>query len=34
LAAEELRKKLMSATTEFNGGNWEDDATLLVLAVA
>ena len=31
LSAAELREKVMSAVTEFGGGNFDDDVTLLVL---
>jgi sigma-B regulation protein RsbU (phosphoserine phosphatase) len=32
-SAAELREQVMSAITEFGGGNFEDDVTLLVLKV-
>jgi phosphoserine phosphatase RsbU/P len=31
--AADLHKKIVSATAQFNSGNWEDDATVIVLAV-
>ena len=32
--AGELQQEILSAVAEFNGGHWQDDATLLVLAVS
>ena len=34
LSAEELQAKILAAAGEFSGGRWQDDATLLVLAVS
>ncbi len=33
LSAQELQAKILSLVAEFSGGRWQDDATLLVLAV-
>jgi sigma-B regulation protein RsbU (phosphoserine phosphatase) len=33
LSADELQAKILAAVAEFSGGRWQDDATLLVLAV-
>jgi sigma-B regulation protein RsbU (phosphoserine phosphatase) len=33
LSADELQAKILDAVGEFSGGRWQDDATLLVLAV-
>jgi sigma-B regulation protein RsbU (phosphoserine phosphatase) len=33
LSADELQAKILAAAGEFSGGRWQDDATLLVLAV-
>jgi sigma-B regulation protein RsbU (phosphoserine phosphatase) len=33
LAADELQAKILTVVAEFSGGRWQDDATLLVLAV-
>ncbi len=33
LSADELQAKILSAAAEFSGGRWQDDATLVVLAV-
>jgi sigma-B regulation protein RsbU (phosphoserine phosphatase) len=33
LSADELQKKILAVVAEFSGGRWQDDATLLVLAV-
>ena len=33
LSADQLQAKILAAVTEFSGGRWQDDATLLVLAV-
>lgn len=33
LSAHELQAKILAAVAEFSGGRWQDDATLLVLAV-
>jgi sigma-B regulation protein RsbU (phosphoserine phosphatase) len=33
LSADELQAKILTAVAEFSGGRWQDDATLLVLAV-
>src|SRR6266705_2308306 len=33
LSAAELQAKILAVTSEFSGGRWQDDATLLVLAV-
>src|SRR5260370_10004194 len=33
LSAAELQAKILSAAAEFSGGRWQDDATLVVLAV-
>jgi serine phosphatase RsbU (regulator of sigma subunit) len=33
LSADELQAKILAAVAEFTGGRWQDDATLLVLAV-
>ena len=33
LSAEELQAKILDVVGEFSGGRWQDDATLLVLAV-
>jgi sigma-B regulation protein RsbU (phosphoserine phosphatase) len=33
LSADELQAKILAMVTEFSGGRWQDDATLLVLAV-
>ena len=33
LSADELQAKILAVTSEFSGGRWQDDATLLVLAV-
>jgi phosphoserine phosphatase RsbU/P len=33
LSADELQAKILAAVVEFSGGRWQDDATLLVLAV-
>jgi sigma-B regulation protein RsbU (phosphoserine phosphatase) len=34
LSADALQKKILAVVTEFSGGRWQDDATLLVLAVS
>ncbi len=34
LSANELQAKIIAVVAEFSGGRWQDDATLLVLAVA
>src|SRR6266513_995528 len=34
LSADQLQAKILAAVTEFSGGRWQDDATLLVLAVS
>ena len=34
LSANELQRKIIAVVAEFSGGRWQDDATLLVLAVA
>lgn len=34
VCAEELQKTILAAADEFSGGHWQDDATLLVLAVS
>jgi sigma-B regulation protein RsbU (phosphoserine phosphatase) len=34
LSADELQAKILAAVAEFSGGRWQDDATLLVLAVS
>jgi sigma-B regulation protein RsbU (phosphoserine phosphatase) len=33
LSAHELQAKILAVVAEFSGGRWQDDATLLVLAV-
>jgi sigma-B regulation protein RsbU (phosphoserine phosphatase) len=33
LSADELQAKILAVVAEFSGGHWQDDATLLVLAV-
>ncbi|OLB21637.1 MAG: hypothetical protein AUH16_01855 [Acidobacteria bacterium 13_2_20CM_57_7] len=33
LSADELQAKILAAVAEFSGGRWQDDATLVVLAV-
>ena len=33
LSAEEIQAKILAAVGEFSGGRWQDDATLVVLAV-
>ena len=33
LSADDLQAKILAAVAEFSGGRWQDDATLLVLAV-
>jgi phosphoserine phosphatase RsbU/P len=33
LAADELQTKILTVVAEFSGGRWQDDATLMVLAV-
>jgi serine phosphatase RsbU (regulator of sigma subunit) len=33
LSADELQAKILTAVAEFSGGRWQDDATLVVLAV-
>jgi sigma-B regulation protein RsbU (phosphoserine phosphatase) len=33
LSADELQAKILAVVAEFSGGRWQDDATLLVLAV-
>ncbi len=33
LSADQLRAKILAVVAEFSGGRWQDDATLLVLAV-
>ena len=33
LSADDLQAKILTAVAEFSGGRWQDDATLLVLAV-
>src|SRR5712692_2104855 len=33
LSADELQAKILAAAAEFSGGRWQDDATLVVLAV-
>jgi sigma-B regulation protein RsbU (phosphoserine phosphatase) len=33
LSAQELQAKILAVVAEFSGGRWQDDATLLVLAV-
>ena len=33
LSADELQAKILAVVAEFCGGRWQDDATLLVLAV-
>jgi sigma-B regulation protein RsbU (phosphoserine phosphatase) len=33
LSANALQAKILAAVAEFSGGRWQDDATLLVLAV-
>jgi sigma-B regulation protein RsbU (phosphoserine phosphatase) len=33
LSADELQRKILAVVAEFSGGRWQDDATLLVLAV-
>ena len=34
LSADQLQAKILAVVTEFTGGRWQDDATLLVLAVS
>jgi len=34
LSADGLQAKILAAAAEFSGGRWQDDATLLVLAVS
>jgi sigma-B regulation protein RsbU (phosphoserine phosphatase) len=34
LSAEKLQAKILAVVAEFSGGRWQDDATLLVLAVS
>ncbi len=33
LSADQLQAKILAVVAEFSGGRWQDDATLLVLAV-
>jgi hypothetical protein len=34
LSADGLQAKILAGVAEFSGGRWQDDATLLVLAVS